>query len=312
VFFETIEVMRTVHSPGGRVRLLVLGGEGMLGHRLCRSLGPRYEVWATYRADSERWRDYGHVPASRALADVDAADFDSIDRVLERVRPDVVVNAVGIVKQRDEAKLAVPSIVINSLLPHRLADACISRGAFLIHMSTDCVFSGRRGSYQEEDVPDPLDLYGRSKLLGELDRPGCITLRTSIIGWEVMGSSSLLEWFAAQRGKHVLGFSRAVFSGLSTIDMADVIALLADASSRPTGLYHVAAEPIDKYRLLLDLREALGWNDITIDEDSSFACDRSLLGDRFARATGWVAPSWTSMLARLSEAWPDYEAWRRQ
>jgi dTDP-4-dehydrorhamnose reductase len=127
-----------------------------------------------------------------------------------------------------------------------------------------------------------------------------------------MGRSSLLEWFAAQRGSRVRGFSRAVFSGLSTIDMADVIARVAEASPRPTGLYHVAAEPIDKYHLLLGLREALGWNDITIDEDRSFACDRSLVGDRFGRTTGWVAPSWTSMLARLAEAWPDYEAWRQQ
>ena len=290
----------------------MLGGEGMLGHQLCRSLGARYQVWATYRADAERWRNYGDVAASRALPNVDATDFDSVDRAIERVRPDVVVNAVGIVKQRDEAKLAIPSILINALLPHRLAESCISHGAFLIHMSTDCVFSGRRGSYTEEDVPDPLDLYGRSKLLGELDREGCVTLRTSIIGWEVMGSSSLLEWFASQRGNRVRGFSRAVFSGLSTIDMADVIALVAEASPRPAGLYHVAAEPIDKYRLLLGLRDALGWHDIAIDEDSSFACDRSLVGARFNKATGWVAPSWESMLARLSEAWPDYEGWRRQ
>lgn len=293
------------------MRLLVLGGEGMLGHQLCRQLGSRYEMWATYRADPQPWLEYGRVAAGRAIGGVDAADFDSVEKALDKAKPAVVINAVGIVKQRDEAKLAVPSVLVNALFPHKLAESCARRGTRLIHMSTDCVFSGRQGGYTEDDVPDPLDLYGRSKLLGEVDREGCLTLRTSIIGWEVMARSSLLEWFAAQRGTRVRGFTRAVFSGLSTIDMADVIALLVEDTQGLSGLYQVAADPIDKCGLLRGLRDALGWTDIQIDPDASFGCDRSLSASHFKEATGWQAPSWESMLARLAQAWPEYEAWRR-
>lgn len=152
------------------MRLLVLGGEGMLGHQICRQLGSRHETWATYRRDPLPWLKYGKVNAHRALGGVDASDFSSVERALDAARPAVVINAVGIVKQRDDARLAIPSIMINALLPHKLAEACARRNARLIHMSTDCVFSGTRGGYSEDDVPDPLDLYGRSKLYNPLRR----------------------------------------------------------------------------------------------------------------------------------------------
>jgi dTDP-4-dehydrorhamnose reductase len=284
----------------------------MLGHRLCRQMGSRHETWATYREDPRPWLAYGYVDAMRAIGSVDVTHFDAVEHALDVADPDVVINAVGIVKQRDEAKLAVPSVLVNALLPHKLAETCVERDMRLIHMSTDCVFSGQRGRYSEADVPDPLDLYGRSKLLGEVDREGCLTLRTSIIGWEVMAQSSLLEWFASQRGKRVTGFTRAIFSGLSTIDMADAIGLIVEDWPQLSGLCQVAAEPIDKYTLLVGLRDALGWTDIEIEPDDSFVCDRSLSPDRLKKATGWQAPSWQSMLARLAEAWPEYEAWRRQ
>lgn len=292
------------------MRVLVLGGEGMLGHQVCRRLGHRFELWATYRDDPAPWLKYGDLAPERALAAVDAMHITTVRGALEAVRPDAVVNCVGIVKQRDEAKMAIPSIIVNSLLPHQLADACDTVGARLFHITTDCVFSGHKGSYTEDDLPDPLDLYGRSKLLGEVERPGTLSIRTSIIGWEVMGNASLLEWFAAQRGKTISGYTRAIYSGLSTMALADTIGWLIEEQPGLDGLYQVASEPIDKYTLLVRLHEALGWNDITINADDSLVSDRSLAADRFVAATAWHPPSWESMIDELAAIWPTYATWR--
>lgn len=292
------------------MRVLVLGGEGMLGHQVCRRLGPRFELWVTYRDDSAPWLTYGDVARERAVPTIDAMNLDAILGTLRAVRPDAVVNCIGIVKQRDEAKMAVPSITVNSLLPHQLADACEAAGARLLHITTDCVFSGKKGSYTEDDLPDPLDLYGRSKLLGEVDRAGALSIRTSIIGWEVMGSSSLLEWFAAQRGETISGYTRAIYTGLSTMALADTIGWLIEERPDLDGLYQVASEPIDKHSLLVRLRDALGWGDITIIPDDTFFCDRSLMADRFVAATGWRPPSWDGMIDQLAAMWPTYATWR--
>lgn len=292
------------------MRVLVLGGDGMLGHQVCRRLSPRFDLWATYRNDPAKWMAYGTVPAERALGGVDAMALTTVESALASVRPDAVINCIGIVKQRDEAKMAEPSIMVNSLFPHQLAELCASTAVRLLHMSTDCVFSGRRGSYTEDDFPDPSDLYGRSKLLGEVDRFGCLTIRTSIIGWEVMGNASLLEWFASQRGQTIKGYRRYIYSGLSTIALADVMAWVLENSAGLDGLYQVASDPISKFDLLVRLRDRLGWDDIVIEPDDALQADMSLSAARFRDATGWRCPSWAEMIDGLAAAWPSYASWR--
>jgi dTDP-4-dehydrorhamnose reductase len=294
------------------MRVLVIGGEGMLGHQLCRQFADRYEVWATFRSEPREWLEYCGVAPDHAIGEVEATASSSVEAAVTRCDPDVVVNAIGIVKQRDEAKKAVPSILINALFPHLLADICEDHGSRLIHVSTDCVFSGLRGNYREGDIPDPVDLYGRSKLLGEINRPRALTVRTSIIGWEVMARQSLLEWFADQRGRTIRGYGRAIYSGLSTLDFADMLSFVIEDAALLNGLYQVAAAPITKLELLGKLRDALDWSDITIQPDDSFACDRSLNAEFFMSETGWQPPSWDDMVARLAAEWPTYEAWRRQ
>ncbi len=175
-----------------------------------------------------------------------------------------------------------------------------------MQISTDCVFSGLRGNYTEADLPDAVDLYGRTKLLGELNRPNCLTLRTSIVGWELKGRSSLLEWFASQRGSRIKGYRQAIYTGLSTSVLATLIGDLLETRHDLAGLFHVASEPISKYDLLRRLAEVLGWNDISIDPDDQFRCDRSLAGTRFEAVTGWRAPSWEQMIAGLAQEWPMY------
>jgi dTDP-4-dehydrorhamnose reductase len=284
--------------------VLVIGGSGMLGHKLCQILPKHLEVWTTFR---ESPTPFDFLPVKRLIANVMVQDIAKVKEVLDTVKPDAVVNAAGIVKQRDEAKQAVPSIQVNSLFPHQLADLCIERNIRVIHISTDCVFSGSRGNCTEIDNPDPVDLYGRSKLLGELNRPGTLTLRTSIIGWELKRFSSLLSWFALQHGKRIKGYQRAIYSGVSTAVLSQLISDLLLTRPDLTGIYQVASEPISKFDLLVQLRDKLNWNDILIEADENFYCDRSLSGTRFGNATGWHAPTWKSMLEELVAEWPEYQ-----
>lgn len=293
------------------MKVLVLGGSGMLGHQLCRIFSKKQEVWATFHNQPDGFAKDDILPTGRMIGGLDAVDWPRFLAALKAARPDALVNAIGIVKQRDEAKQAVLSIEVNALFPHRLAEACQEIGARLIQISTDCVFSGFKGEYSEIDLPDPVDLYGRTKLLGEVNREGCLTLRTSIIGWELHRRSGLLEWFASQRGKTIRGYDRAIYSGVSTGVLSRLIGDIIGTKPELSGLYHVAGEPISKYDLLSRLRDRLGWTDIRIEKDEVFHCDRSLNGRTFETITGWKAPSWDEMVDELARQWPIYEEWRR-
>lgn len=289
------------------MRVLILGAGGMLGNQLCRTLDDRYEIWATFRGEPSEFERYGFIPQERIIGQVDAQDLASVRSALALAKPDAVINGIGIVKQRDEAKQAVPSIQINALFPHQLADLCDERGIRVIQISTDCVFSGLRGNYSESDVSDPVDLYGRTKLLGELNRPGALTLRTSIIGWQLNNFSGLLSWFALQRGKNIKGYHKAIYTGVSTAVLSAVIGDIIQTHPDLQGLYHLASAPISKYNLLVQLRDTLGWGDICIEPENEFYCDRSLNGTRFNALTGWVAPQWDAMIGGLAKEWPVYE-----
>jgi dTDP-4-dehydrorhamnose reductase len=297
------------------MKVLILGGEGMLGHKVFQLFRQRFDTYTTFRDTDGLWTRhplYADVDRARTLGDVNALELDSVQQAVEHVQPHAVINCIGIVKQREEAKAAIPSIRVNALFPHQLADLCAAHGVRLIHLSTDCVFSGSRGRYAEDDLPDPVDLYGRTKLLGEPDSPGCLTLRTSIIGWELKHRASLLEWFAAQRGRTIKGYRQAIYTGLSTTVLAGLLGDILMTWPALDGLYHVASSPITKYDLLLRMRDALGWQDITIEPDDQFHCDRSLLGSRFKAATGWQSPDWDEMIAGLAAEWHTYEQWRNQ
>ena len=279
-------------------RILVVGANGMLGHQAIRVLAPDFEVWGSCRHPQDL-PDLG-VPADRIVGGLDAMRAEAAYTLIEQVKPDLVLNAAGIVKQRAAAKAAIPSVSVNSLWPHVLADACATRGARMVHVSTDCVFSGSRGQYVESDVPDAFDLYGRSKLLGEVtDQDHVVTLRTSIIGWQLGEPTGLVAWFAAHRGEPLKGFTRAVFSGLTTRALAEVIrdVIVQDASL--SGLWHVSSHPIDKYTLLAQLSGYLAW-DVDLRRVDEPIIDRSLDSTRFRERTGWTPPSWDEMLEELA------------
>lgn len=285
------------------MRVVVLGATGMLGHRLVQTLSSRCAVLGTVRGDAGRWSGHPAFAGAELRGGIDATDLEALGRVLHEARPDAVVNCVGIIKQLPAAKDPIPSLEINALLPHRLFRLCADAGARLVHVSTDCVFSGRKGSYREDDAADADDLYGRTKLLGEIHGEGSVTLRTSMIGRELDRSTGLLEWFLAQRGGAVKGFARAIFSGLTTSELSRVIADVIERHRGITGLWHVAADPIDKFTLLQRIDRAFDLG-IRIERDESFVCDRSLDGSRFREATGFQAPSWEEMVRKLAAESP--------
>jgi len=284
------------------VRVLILGASGTLGHQMLRRLAPRFpDTWAAIRgrrADIPRAIAPLFDPA-RTVEGADALDLDRLDVLLRGVGADAVVNCAGAIKQKDEAGYAFRAWALNAALPHRLAALTAATGARLIHLSTDCVFSGRRGHYTETDAPDPEDVYGRSKFGGEVVAPHCLTLRTSFVGREAAHHVSLLDWLLAHRGGTVRGYTNVWWSGVTASHLADVVGDVLAAHPALHGLFHLAGERLTKHDLLVRLRDGLGL-DVAIEPDPGPRLDRSLDGARFAAATGYRFPGWDALVAALA------------
>ncbi len=269
----------------------------MLGHQLLKQLRPRHDVRVTLRQDLPAYERFGLFSKENAYGGLDLHSLDRLGEVLATFKPQAVINGVGIVKQRDMAKQSIPSLEFNALLPHRLAELCKAVDCRLIHVSTDCVFSGRKGNYTETDPSDAEDLYGRSKFLGEVSEGQCLTLRTSIIGPELSRKTGLFEWFLAQSGT-IRGFTKAIYSGLTTMELGRVMERMLVSFPQASGVYHVSSEPISKYDLLVLLRDKSG-RKIDIVPDGSFVCERSLDSTRFRSEFTYTPPTWDAMAEEL-------------
>ena len=274
----------------------------MLGHKMFQILRDRFPgTICTTREDVKR------PPLDRVellqgddvISGVDVMDIERLHGLLRDLCPDFIVNCVGIVKQREQASMAIPSITINSLLPHKLAAFAEGWGGRVIHPSTDCVFDGKRGGYTEQDDSSAEDLYGKSKFLGELHCANGLTLRTSIIGRELIEHRSLLDWFMAQAGKSVRGFRRVIYSGVTTNELAVIVSMVIKKFPTLHGLYQVVSEPISKYDLLCLIRDAYRLQ-ITIVPDENEISDRSMKGEKFRAATGYVCPGWPALISNLA------------
>jgi len=283
------------------MKLVVLGASGMLGHKCVQVLKHYGDVTGTMRAPPALFPSAVYDGVT-VIDNLDVNDHGAVEQLLRRVKPDAVINATGIIKQRDEAKEAVASIEVNSLLPHVLADICEDIGAYFITLGTDCVFScDGHGPYSEEALPNPTDLYGRSKLLGEVLRPNCLTLRMSIIGRELSATKrSLFEWVYANKGKTVKGYSNALYSGLTTGELSKIIAALLARKERLSGIYHVAGPAITKYELVIKINTIFNLG-MTIQPYGDFVCDRRLNNAKFTKVTQYLVPSWDNMLKDMLE-----------
>jgi dTDP-4-dehydrorhamnose reductase len=280
------------------VKILLLGATGMLGHKLMQVLSKKFHVSGTVRGDT---RTYAATPVFSGitlLGNTRADEIATIQEAINIAAPDVVINCIGIVKQLPAAQNRLASISINALFPHQMAKICRNRNIRFIHVSTDCVFSGKRGCYTEDDLSDADDLYGKTKFLGEVDYPGCLTLRTSIIGRELESSHGLIEWFLSQEGKTVYGYKKAIFSGLTTNAFSGIIGRIISDCPELRGVVQVASIPISKFDLLTLVKKTYGMN-IDIRPDEMVINNRSLNADKFRKETNIKIPSWEYMIDEM-------------
>lgn len=284
------------------MKILVFGITGMLGHVLWDVLSKKHDASGTVRSTKEDLlKKYPIIfrNSDKIIENVDVTDFSSIKTAFNISKPDIVINCVGVIKQLKDANDPVKMIMINSLFPQILAQMCQKSGSRLIHISTDCVFSGKRGNYSESDIADARDLYGLTKLLGEATGDNCLTIRTSLIGHELREKASLLEWFLAQKNS-IKGFKKAVFSGLTTEAFSSILDKIIKDHRGLSGLYNIASEPIDKYELLQKLKKAYK-KKIEIVPDEQFVIDRSLDPGKFVHDTHISVPGWDSMIEQMTK-----------
>jgi dTDP-4-dehydrorhamnose reductase len=283
----------------GSKRVLVMGAAGMLGHAVLRWFAAQasYEVTGTLRTSQFEAELRERCPRATLISGVDASSLSALRQLFDATSPEVVINCVGVVKQLVGADSPAIAIPINAVLPHRLSSLCAASGARLIHISTDCVFSGQQGNYDEDDLADAEDLYGRSKLMGEVEAPHAVTLRTSIIGHELSSTHALLGWFLSQRGE-VPGYSNAIFSALPTVELARVIDQFVLSQTDLSGVFHVAGPTINKYELL-KLVAQVYQRDNVVHPEPALVIDRSLNGEKFGQATGYQSAPWQELLQQM-------------
>lgn len=277
-------------------RVLVLGLSGPVGSALANILSATCTIAGTVRGKS--------VPAGhsniRCYTQVDVLNEPTWQHVILDFKPDVIINATGAVKRLREAEDKYTAVAVNAYFPHRLAQFCQAQHIRLIHFSTDCVFKGDKGSpYLEGDKPDAIDLYGMTKALGEVEGPGILTLRASLVGLNLHGGHGLFDWFLSHKpGASVQGYVNAPYTGLTTNELARIVALVVTKHPDMEGICHVSSEPISKYDLLALLNDKMNAN-INLVRNESFNCDRRLNSDLFRQKTQYRAPTWDQMLDDL-------------
>lgn len=292
------------------MRIVVLAGGGMLGHKMWQSLAVHFkDIYVTIRKARNYYEKIGIFKNNQVIDNLDLADFKKLSNVLDELHPDVIVNCAGVTIRSKEGKNIIASININALLPHYLLAWCKKKGARVIHFSTVCVFDGATGGYREESLPNAQDLYGRTKILGDLFDEQAITLRSSFIGREIEGKAELLEWFLSQRSQQVKGYRQAIFTGVTTQVMADLTRDLIQKHPKLSGLFHIGSEKLSKYELLLLMKEAFRTN-IDIVPDHKFICKRDLIDTKFKEATGFQSPTWKDMMANIAKDPTPYDSWR--
>ncbi|RYZ86180.1 MAG: SDR family oxidoreductase [Proteobacteria bacterium] len=286
------------------MKLVILGAAGMLGHQIwlksLEKFGPQ-NTFGTLRKPKSHYDRFGIFKTGQILDNLDVTDFEQTQKALETIRPDVVINCIGLTLRKPDLADLEKCIDINSMLPHRLVLWGAKNSARVIHFSTDCVFNGKRGNYSETDIPTAEDLYGKSKFLGEIQGKNALTLRLSIVGRELEGKTELVEWFLSQKDQSVKGFSSVRYSGITTNVVAkEVIKIITDYPDL-AGVYQLASEPITKFEILELLNDKFNVG-AQIQESGEYTSDKTLDSSRFTEATGFVPPKWSSMIAELAQA----------
>ena len=295
-----------------KMKVLIIGGTGMLGHKAAQILKrkKKLDVYATVRSNFQKIERLAIFDKTNTFENVDVENHQTLKDIINGLKPEFILNAVGIIKQLESSKDVIKTLTINAIFPHRLAELAAETGAKVITVSTDCVFRGDKGNYKETDVSDATDLYGKSKNLGELIGENCLTVRTSIIGREIGSAHSLVEWFLSNRGGKVKGFTNAIYSGFPTVVLAELIADLIIEQPDLNGLYHVSSRPINKYELIKLINEKFDAR-VEIEPFDDFYIDRSLNSEKFQNETGFAPPEWETMIERMASDPTPYDEWRK-
>jgi dTDP-4-dehydrorhamnose reductase len=284
-----------------QVRILILGCSGLIGHKLLLKLSERFDnVYGLMRKDKKELNIFPQLDLSRIIDHVDVNNIVHFEGVLHAVNPDVILNCIGITKRKIEKEFPLNPIFTNAYFPHHLANWAKHRGKRIIHFSTDCVFNGEIGNYDEFSLTTGEDVYGKTKALGEIRYHHTLTIRSSFIGKEIADFTELLEWFLAQKKKQIKGFTKAMYSGVSTTFMAKIIGDIIDKFPEMNGLYNLATpEPITKYDLLCLARESFNI-DVDILPDESFSTMPTLNGNKLREKMNLTIPSWRQMMDQLA------------
>jgi len=296
------------------MKILILGGSGMIGHKMWQVLSHEFpNTYVTLRRSFADYEKFNLFKKEFALDNFNINSFTQIKPRLDALNPDFILNCIGVTIRRSEIANQDYVKSINSDLPHQLDEWCKNNNSRLIHFSTDCVFSGNaKQAYTEYDLPEATDPYGASKGKGEvINSRNTLTLRASMIGPEIENFTELYEWFLAQNGKTVTGFDRVTYSGITTLRMAEYVSSLLKRNEPLWGLYNVATTPISKYDLLVLIKEIMGLKDIMLTRESSKIANKALSADRFFIKTGLPRPSWDCMLGALKEADSFYKELRK-
>ncbi|MDA7512693.1 SDR family oxidoreductase [Verrucomicrobia bacterium] len=280
------------------MKVLILGASGMLGHIIFKKFSKKYKTIGTIRKTLDTSNITYDFNTDSIVENCDVTNLQATKNLIHQIKPNLIINCVGVVKQIKESSNPLISIAINSLWPHQLAHICKQIGAKCIHFSTDCVFSGKKGNYSEEHVSDAYDLYGRSKYLGELNYKHCITFRTSIIGKELCSKNGLLEWFLSQKNKTIKGFKNAIFSGFTTNEVANILFHIIDNHYDLCGIYHLSSTPISKHDLLHLVKDKFGWVG-NIEPEHQVSCNRSLDSAKLKSLINYNFPTWENMINDL-------------
>lgn len=281
------------------MRIIILGGTGMLGHMLWQHFSLCMpDTYTTIRHNRNRYEKYGFFKSKNVIDSLDVNDFKELTGVLKCVRPDIILNCIGVTKRRKEANVAIQSITINALFPHKLAAWGYENSAKVINFSTDCVFDGDQGNYDEESLPNATDLYGKTKALGEIQGTNALTLRSSFIGTELDAGTELLEWFLSQTGT-VKGYKNAIYSGFTTLELSRIVENILINYPTAHGIYNISSDAISKYDLLMLIREKMCLN-VDVVPDENFCCKRNLDSTKFRNEFDYKPPTWEAMIEELS------------
>ena len=282
------------------MRILILGGNGMIGHKMYQSISKIYiDTWVTLRNNLSTYNFSQFYNSEKVVDSINLANFENLIYILNKINPDIIINASGITIRRGIESLKSNSIILNSALPHFLNEWVTSNNKRLIHFSTDCVFTGSKGNYLDNDKKDAFDLYGITKSMGEvIDSQYAITLRSSMIGSELENKTELFEWFLKQKNKTIKGFNKVIYSGITTTKMAEIVVKLIDQYPKLSGVYNISSKPISKFELLKS------WNNIfdinaNIEVDNSYTSNKNLVSDYFYKTISMEQPDWVELSNQL-------------